>query len=126
MKSIALAFIAALALGAGLAQPAAAAGDYTFTTTADFVRDCDVSSPPEECAMAISHVEEVIDNWETPNATCDGGLNELVKSASNAELIEKLMQRLARVVPWLKAHPDYDAKPYEDGVWAGLRGAYCS
>ena len=107
-----------------LAQPAAA-GDFTFTTTAEFVRDCDGSSAPEECQNAILEVDQVVDGGDNRNATCDGGPDELLKSTSNAELNEKLAQRLARIVPWLKAHPEYDGKSYGDGVWAALKGVYC-
>jgi hypothetical protein len=115
--------VAGLCLAA-LTQPASA-GDFTFTTSADFVRDCDGSSPPEACLNAIMEVEQVIDSGENPNATCDGGTDALLKSASSTELNDKLAERLARVVPWLKAHQAYDDKSYGDGVWAALRGAYC-
>lgn len=115
--------IAAFA-GAAVALPAAA-GDYSFTTSADFVRDCDGASPPEACLNAIMEVEQVVNDTDHPNATCDGGPDELLKSGSNDELNQKLAERLARVVPWLKAHAEYDAMSYGDGVWAALKGAYC-
>jgi hypothetical protein len=124
MRTSALACVAALASTA-LAPSAAAAGDFSFTTSADFVRVCDGVSPSEECLNAIMHVEQVVDDTDHPNGTCDGGPDELLKSSSNDELDGKLAERLARVVPWLKAHPEYDALSYGDGVWAALKGAYC-
>jgi len=120
----ALATLVAFAL-AFSALPGSAAGNFTFTSSADFVRDCNGSSPPEECLNAIMHVEDVVDYGDNHNATCDGGPEELLKSASNAELNEKLAERLARIVPWLKAHPEYDDQSYGDGVWAALKGVYC-
>jgi hypothetical protein len=120
----ALATLMAFAV-AFLAPPSSAADDFTFTSGADFVRDCDRSSPPEECLNAILDVENVVDYGNNRNATCDGGPEELMKSASSAELNDKLAERLAQIVPWLKAHPEYDDKPYGDGVWAALKGVYC-
>jgi hypothetical protein len=108
-----------------LALPSRAADDFSFTSSADFVRDCNGSSPPEECLNAILDVENVVDYGDNRNATCDGGPDELMKSASSAELNDKLAQRMARIVPWLKAHPEYDDKSYGDGIWAALKGVYC-
>jgi hypothetical protein len=119
-----LAILAAFAL-AFSALPGRAADNFTFASSADFVRDCSGSSPSEECLNAILHVEEVVDYGDNGNATCDGGPEELLKSASNGELNDKLAERLARIIPWLRAHAEYDDKSYGDGVWAALRGVYC-
>ena len=124
MKSTALAFVAAVAFAASLPH-AAAAGDDTFATTAEYVRDCDDPSPSNQCLGAIQEVERVLYGGDNPNSTCDGGFAELTNSASNDELMAKLAARVSRVVPWLKAHPEYGDKPYQDGVWAALKGAYC-
>jgi hypothetical protein len=70
-------------------------------------------------------VEQVIDGADNPNATCDGGPTELLKSASNAELNQKLAERLALVVPWLETRPQYNDSSYGDGVSAALKAAYC-
>src|SRR5579871_1989296 len=119
-----LATLVALAL-AFPPLPGRAAADFTFASSADFVRDCSGSSQPEECLNAILEVEQVVDYGNNRNATCDGGPDELLKSASSAELNAKLAERLARIVPWLRAHPEYDEKSYGDGVWAALKGVYC-
>jgi hypothetical protein len=124
VKYAAIGAMAALALGAGLPQ-AAAAGDFDFGTTGEYVRQCDSPSPPNQCLGAIQEVELVVDTGDNHNATCDGGYDELANSASNDQLMAKLAARVSRVVPWLKAHPEYADKPYDDGVWAALKGAYC-
>jgi hypothetical protein len=122
MKSTALALVAALALSAGLAQATGAAA-YSFTTTAEFVRDCDGTSPPEQCMDALMDVELVIDGGDNPNATCDGGMTSARDTEAARYAI--LAERVLRIVPWLKTHPEYGDKPFQDGVWAALKGAYC-
>ena len=122
MRAPVLAFVAAFAFSAGLAQATGVAG-YTFATSAEFVRDCDGASPPKQCMDALMDVELVIDGGENSNATCDGGMT----SAKDTDAVRYgiLAQRVSRVVPWLKTHPEYGDKPFQDGVWAALKGAYC-
>lgn len=91
------------------AQNAAEDG-FSFKTTEQFASECGGASPPEECLNAIMHVEQVVDhdgNFHPVNSTCDGGPEALLKSQTNAELTEKLTERLVRVVEWLKMHPEY-------------------
>lgn len=97
---------------------------FSFSTSGEFVRDCDGGSPPEQCLNAVMHVELVV-NDGTENGTCDGGLDGLLKAKTNEELNEMLTERVVRIVPWLKAHPEYANQSYGDGVYAALRGVYC-
>lgn len=110
----------------GMASPAASQMNlYAFKTTAEFVSQCDVASPPFDCLDAISHVEGVVDDSDNPNGTCDGGPDAMLKLHSNDELTAWLTARLVRLLPWLKAHPEYNEMSYGDGVWAALKGVYC-
>ena len=118
--------IALLVVSIGLSSPAVAQMKlYSFTTTAEFVSQCGGPSPASDCLSAVAHVEEVIDTREHPNETCDGGPDAMFKSQNNAELEAWLTERVRRIVPWLKAHPEYGEKSYGDGVWAALKGVYC-
>lgn len=114
------------AMTAPFAAPAWADDEnpFSFSTSGEFVRDCDGASPPEQCLNAVMHVEMVIDDG-TANGTCDGGFDALLEARTNDELNEMLTERVVRIVPWLKAHPEYDSQSYGDGVWAALRGVYC-
>lgn len=116
-----------LALGATLVWPGpgAQALETRFPTGADFVAGCDVASPDEHCTWAVMHVEEVVNDRDHPNATCEGGIDGLMKARDNAELELWLQQRVVAVVGWMKLHPEYDAMSYGDGIWAGLKGVYC-
>lgn len=118
--------IALLVVSIGLSSPAIGQLKlYSFTTTAEFVSQCGVSSPPSDCLAAVEHVEEVVDNGGNPNETCDGGPDAMLKSQNSAELEAWLTERVRRIVPWLKAHGEYGQKSYGDGVWAALKGVYC-
>lgn len=115
-----------LALGAALVWPGPQAQAVeTFPTGADFVAGCDGSSPNEDCTWAVMHVEEVVNDHDHPNATCEGGIDGLIKAHDNAELERWLQQRVMAVVGWMKGHREYDSLPYGDGIWAGLKGVYC-
>ena len=120
--------IALLLVAFGLSSPAIGQLKlYSFTTTAEFVSQCGVASPPSDCIAAVQHVEEVVNSRETPNETCDGGPDAMLESSRNsAEMEAWLGERVRRIVPWLKAHHDYNAKSYGDGVWAALKGVYCA
>ncbi len=116
-----------LALGVALAwlSPGGAAVPAAFPTGADFVAGCDGASPGEACTAELLHVEQVVNDSDHPNATCDGGIDGLLNSRDNAELEQRLTQRVVAVVTWLKQHPDYAHQSYGDGIWAGLKGVYC-
>lgn len=59
--------IALLVVSVGLSSPAIGQLKlYSFTTTAEFVSQCGVSSPPSDCLNAVEHVEEVVDNGGNP------------------------------------------------------------
>jgi hypothetical protein len=121
-----LAKVALLSLSVGLTSPATGQMNlFSFKTTAEFVAQCDVASLPSDCLAAIEHVEGVIDDREHPNETCDGGPEAMLKSRSGVELEAWLAERVRQIVPWLKAHREYDEKSYGDGVWAALKGVYC-
>lgn len=96
-----------------------------FPTGADFVAGCDGASPSEDCTSAVLHVEQVVNDRDNPNATCEGGIDGLLKARDNAELERWLTQRVVAVVAWLKLHPEYDRLSYGDAIWAGLKGVYC-
>ena len=118
--------IALLVVSIGLSSPALGQLKlYSFTTTAEFVSQCDVSSPPSDCLAAVEHVEEVVDNGGNPNETCDGGPDAMLKSRNSAELETWLTERVRRIIPWLKAHGEYGQMSYGDGVTAALKGVYC-
>lgn len=116
-----------LALAWGLPVHAQVGGSdgFPFRTTGEFVSQCSGASYPEECLNAIIHVEQVVNDRDNPNATCDGGTDALLKARSDAELNSLLAERLVRVLGWLRKHPEYALQSYGDGVWAALRGAYC-
>ena len=105
--------------------PDAMAQDYSFATSKQFVAACGAASPPEECLNALMHVEQIVNSGTDPNNTCDGGPDTLLKAQSNAELDRLLTERVVKVVAWLKQHTEYDNLSYGDGIWSGLRGAYC-
>jgi hypothetical protein len=98
---------------------------YSFTTTGEYLSQCDIASPPSDCADAVAHVEEVVDDSSKPNDTCDGGPDAMLKLRNDVELMAWLGERVKRTVAWLKLHPEYNDKSYGDGVWAGLKGSYC-
>jgi hypothetical protein len=117
-------------LVAALVLPSPAVGQirYSFTTTAEYVSQCDVASLPGDCLSAVQHVEEVVDydqDFHPIDDTCDGGPEAMMKSRSNDEMTAWLTERVNRSVAWLKTHPEYNEKSYGDGIWAGLKGAYC-
>lgn len=115
-----------LALGAALVWPVAGAqAAPTFPTGADFVAGCAANPSDEDCTGEVLHVEQVVNDRDNPNATCDGGINGLLEARDNAELQRWLTQRVVAVVGWLKLHPEYDQMSYGDGIWAGLKGVYC-
>lgn len=119
--------IAFLMASIGLSSPAMSQLKlYSFTTTAEFVSQCDVSSPPSDCMAAVEHVEEVVDNGGNRNETCDGGPDSMLKSRTRAEFDAWLIERVRRIIPWLKAHTEYGQMSYGDGVWAALKGVYCA
>ena len=103
----------------------ATAEPYSFATTAEFLAKCDSPSQPEECRNALMYVEQVVDSSDRPNDTCDGGPEALLKARSNEEFEAWLAERVALVVAWLRQNPAYWNKSYGDGIWAGLKGAYC-
>lgn len=114
------------ALGAVLVYlaPNARAADL-FSSGADFVAKCDGASPSEDCTSAVLHVEQVVNDRENPNATCEGGIDGLLMARDNAELERWLSQRVIAVVGWLKLHHEYDRLSYGDAIWAGLKSVYC-
>ena len=110
---------------AAAGAPVAVAEDFSFATSRQFVVACDGASPPEECLNALMHVELVVNSTADPNNTCDGGTDALLKAESNEELNRLLTERVVKVVAWLKQHTEYDSLSYGDGIWSGLKGAYC-
>ncbi len=96
-----------------------------FSSGADFAARCDGGSPSEGCTSAVLHVEQVVNDRDNPNATCEGGMDGLLKARDNAELERWLSQRVVVVVGWLKLHHEYDRLSYGDAIWAGLKGVYC-
>ncbi|HQT52156.1 MAG: hypothetical protein Q7U11_09220 [Phenylobacterium sp.] len=115
-----------LALGAALVWPEPGAqAAPTFPTGADFVAGCAATPSNEDCTGAVLHVEQVVNDRDNPNATCDGGIDGLLQARDSAELERRLTQRVVAVVAWLKLHPEYDRMSYGDAIWAGLKGAYC-
>ena len=117
--------ILALASGLPVYAQVGGADSFPFRTTGEFVSQCGGASYPEECLNAIMHVELIVNDSDNPNATCDGGTDALLKARSDAELNSLLAERLARILGWLAKHPEYVPLSYGDGVWAGLKGAYC-
>jgi hypothetical protein len=120
---------ALLILAACLSSAATAQAEptqsYSFTTTGEYVSQCGAASVPHDCLAAVQYVEDVVDHdqdFHSINDTCDGGPDAMGQSG---QMIEWLTERVVRSVAWLKAHPEYDAKSYGDGIWAGLKGAYC-
>ena len=115
-----------LALGTALGwlAPDARAADL-FSSGADFVSRCDGVSPNEGCTSAVLHVEQVVNDRDNPNSTCEGGIDGLLKARDNAELERWLVIRVVALVGWLKIHHEYDRLSYGDAIWAGLKGAYC-
>ena len=121
--------IVALAMPSTASSQAEPMKLFSFTTTAEYVSQCSAAPLPGDCLNAIQHVEDVVDHdqdFHSVNETCDGGPDAMVKLQSNQEYVEWLTERVNRSVAWLKAHPEYDGKSYGDGIWAGLKGAYCS
>ncbi|MDO9472197.1 MAG: hypothetical protein Q7J28_04020 [Caulobacter sp.] len=115
-----------LALGAALVWPGPGAQAVeTFRTGADFVDGCAATPSNENCTGAVLHVEQVVNDRDNPNATCEGGIDGLLQAPDNAELERRLTQRVVAVVAWLKRHPEYDRMSYGDAIWAGLKGVYC-
>jgi hypothetical protein len=115
-----------LALGVALVWPASGVqAAETFPTGADFVAGCEATPSHEDCTWAVMHVEEVVNDRDHPNATCEGGIDGLLQARDNAELERRLTQRVVAVVGWLKQHPEYARQSYGDGIWAGLKGVYC-
>jgi hypothetical protein len=124
---------ALLVLAVCLNSPAvaqdAAVSPYSFTTTGEYVSQCGAASLAADCLSAVQHVEEVVDydqDFHPINDTCDGGPEAMLNAGSNDQMTAWLTERVERSVAWLKAHPEYDGKSYGDGIWAGLKGAYCS
>jgi len=107
------------------ASASAKMSSYSFGTAGEFIGTCEGSSPPEECLNAVMYVEQVIDGGDSPNATCDGGPSELLKATTNEQLDAALREKVVKIVPWLKAHPEYGNQSYGDGIWAALKGVYC-
>lgn len=116
-----------LALGLALLAPSQSvlADTPAFPTSGDFVQGCSGASPSEECLNTLLHVEQVVDSSDHPDSTCDGGPEVLLKAQNDTELNVLLTERVVRVVAWLGQHPEYASQSYGDGIWAGLKGAYC-
>lgn len=116
-----------LALGLALLAPGQGvlAATPAFPTSGDFVQGCSGASPSEECLNTLLHVEQVVDSPDQPNSTCDGGTDALLRAQNDTELNMLLTERVVRVVAWLGQHPEYASQSYGDGIWAGLKGAYC-
>lgn len=100
---------------------------YSFKTTREFIETCDVAAPPNDCMSAVAHVEEVVNSTDHPNETCDGGTDAMLQAGhAGGDIDAWLLERIVRIIPWLRAHPEYLDKSYGDGVWAALKGVYCS
>lgn len=98
---------------------------FSFNTTAEFMAKCDVDAPSHECRFAVQYVEQVVDGGDKPNDTCDGGPDSMIQSRDNAEFDAWLNERLTKIMPWLRQHPEYNSMSYGDGIWAALKGVYC-
>ena len=121
--------LATVVLAANPIAPAdgAAMDLYSFRTTGEFVETCDVAEPPSDCMSAVAHVEEVVNSSDHPNETCDGGTDAMLKAGhAGADIEVWLLERVVRIVPWLKSHPEYSDKSYGDGIWTALKGVYCN